>query len=268
MEEPMINSRKHNNLSLGFTLIELLVVIAIIAILAAILFPVFARARENARLTTCRSNLRQIGAALLMYENDSDETYPLWYRGGVDAWGFALTWDLAIQPLLKNHQVVIDPSDDFSYRVKHPAFGEIARSYAMTGNMGGGWNGGDYDASLSGGFPRSSGDVRSSAETVLIVDSPNGVGQVIQPAGWTWGAVIDYLGSGPNTGDNDGEETDFRRHGGRANFLMADGHVITKTGSATGPWPVFPGYKTLDWKHPKGSQKYPVSKCDWKSPLP
>jgi prepilin-type N-terminal cleavage/methylation domain-containing protein len=63
----------------GFTLIELLVVIAIIAILAAILFPVFARARENARKASCASNLRQLGLAVLQYSGDYDECYP-WGR--------------------------------------------------------------------------------------------------------------------------------------------------------------------------------------------
>lgn len=61
----------------GFTLIELLVVIAIIAILAAILFPVFARAREQARKTTCISNLKQVGLGLMMYAQDYDETFPV-----------------------------------------------------------------------------------------------------------------------------------------------------------------------------------------------
>ncbi|MCX6366335.1 MAG: prepilin-type N-terminal cleavage/methylation domain-containing protein [Armatimonadetes bacterium] len=66
----------------GFTLIELLVVIAIIAILAAILFPVFARAREQARKTTCLSNLKQMGTSMLMYVQDYDETYPWLMQDG------------------------------------------------------------------------------------------------------------------------------------------------------------------------------------------
>jgi prepilin-type N-terminal cleavage/methylation domain-containing protein/prepilin-type processing-associated H-X9-DG protein len=71
----------------GFTLIELLVVIAIIAILAAILFPVFAQAREKARQTTCTSNIKNLGLAVMMYVQDYDDTYPpLWYQVGDGHW--------------------------------------------------------------------------------------------------------------------------------------------------------------------------------------
>src|ERR687888_166883 len=80
----------------GFTLIELLVVIAIIAILAAILFPVFARARESARRSTCLSNLKQIGTATLMYLQDYDDTYPsglVLAVPGPDAGSFAVMYD-------------------------------------------------------------------------------------------------------------------------------------------------------------------------------
>ncbi|MDD3926076.1 MAG: DUF1559 domain-containing protein [bacterium] len=78
----------------GFTLIELLVVIAIIAILAAILFPVFGKAREQARKATCQSNLKQISLAMLMYAQDYDETLPFAYA----SWGYA--WYRTMAPLI------------------------------------------------------------------------------------------------------------------------------------------------------------------------
>jgi prepilin-type N-terminal cleavage/methylation domain-containing protein len=78
----------------GFTLIELLVVMAVIAIIAAILFPVFARARDRARQTTCASNLRQIGMATMQYVGDNDETmFPKQYddaAGGWVKWSYSL----------------------------------------------------------------------------------------------------------------------------------------------------------------------------------
>jgi prepilin-type N-terminal cleavage/methylation domain-containing protein/prepilin-type processing-associated H-X9-DG protein len=84
----------------GFTLIELLVVIAIIAILAAILFPVFAQAREKARAISCTSNMKQIGLAVIQYVQDNDETYPL----GVDAqWRY--TWAATIAPYVQGSGV-------------------------------------------------------------------------------------------------------------------------------------------------------------------
>ena len=92
---------------IGFTLIELLVVIAIIAILAAILFPVFAQAREKARQTACLSNLKQIGSGVIMYAQDYDEHFPMTlYYNSVStptyAVGATISWREQVQPYIKN----------------------------------------------------------------------------------------------------------------------------------------------------------------------
>jgi len=124
----------------GFTLIELLVVIAIIAILAAILFPVFAKAREKARQATCMSNLKQMGIAILSYAQDADETMPYdpcGYVGGAfssadgcsvqpgvfdgatstpvsnDPFNTPTRWTTAVQPYIKNYAIFQEPSSQF-----------------------------------------------------------------------------------------------------------------------------------------------------------
>src|SRR5438270_12262778 len=91
----------------GFTLIELLVVIAIIAILAAILFPVFAQAREKARAISCLSNMRQLATAVQMYTQDYDEVFP--FACG-DSW-WQVTWPYQLQPYVKNVQILHCPDD-------------------------------------------------------------------------------------------------------------------------------------------------------------
>lgn len=90
----------------GFTLIELLVVIAIIAILAAILFPVFSRAREKARQTTCTSNLKQLGMGIMMYAQDYDDTLPPAQFG--DWW--QQCWKYITLPYVKNEDIYSCPS--------------------------------------------------------------------------------------------------------------------------------------------------------------
>lgn len=96
----------------AFTLIELLVVIAIIAILAAILFPVFAQAREKARQTSCNSNLKQVATATIMYVQDYDETFPISiYLGANGNTRCTMTFYNAILPYQKNADVMLCPSD-------------------------------------------------------------------------------------------------------------------------------------------------------------
>jgi prepilin-type N-terminal cleavage/methylation domain-containing protein/prepilin-type processing-associated H-X9-DG protein len=102
---------RYRKLPSGFTLIELLVVIAIIAILAAILFPVFARAREKGRQASCASNLRQLSLSVLMYNQDADETYPP-FAYVTTTGRFFTAFDL-VMPYLRNEQILICPSDPY-----------------------------------------------------------------------------------------------------------------------------------------------------------
>jgi len=147
----------------GFTLIELLVVIAIIAILAAILFPVFAQAREKARATQCVSNLKQINTGIMMYSQDYDEMMPaLRWNGGAS---LGLHWYDATEPYIKNTQVWRCPSADPGVRTSglwgnNPSQGFVQRQVDYA------WN--EDAANL-----RSQASCSNPASTYLIMDKGN-----------------------------------------------------------------------------------------------
>jgi prepilin-type N-terminal cleavage/methylation domain-containing protein/prepilin-type processing-associated H-X9-DG protein len=124
-ETRMVRFNRQTEFALGFTLIELLVVVAVIAILAGLLFPVFAKIREKANQTACLNNLKQIGGAFHLYLQDWDEAYPLVSYSKADS-SFVL-WEEALLPYLANTQVLVCPSNPYIWLLKD----DIPSTYAM-----------------------------------------------------------------------------------------------------------------------------------------
>ena len=150
----------------GFTLIELLVVIAIIAILAAILFPVFARARAKARQTSCLSNVKETMLGVLMYVQDYGETWPVAYN-----WpGSAGYWYNVIQPYLKNKQILICPS--YGPGSNHGGRPDCSYGWNIYGTGSGHWGMGYYYGSYRTGYsgPLRDADIPEPARTICIGD--------------------------------------------------------------------------------------------------
>jgi len=237
MQKETTMHRIHHGKS-AFTLIELLVVIAIIAILAAILFPVFARARENARRASCMSNLKQIGLGVMMYVQDYDEIYPprgyttptsqippdgeVWYsNAGTNSW----FWHQLLYPYTKSDQVYICPSAPTS---SHP----YSLNYGTNGNV---------MVGVSSSVPVvSMAQLQSPSLIYMIMDAgpyymmPN---MVYAPTGAFWylpgtekfvgtaaADVVDGLGNHLSTNAQADYSSDGRHMDG-LNMAFADGHV-------------------------------------------
>jgi prepilin-type N-terminal cleavage/methylation domain-containing protein/prepilin-type processing-associated H-X9-DG protein len=199
----------------GFTLIELLVVIGIISILAAILFPVFARARENARRASCQSNLKQVALGFAQYTQDYDEAYPPYYNS-IGTGTLPYGWADMIQPYVKSTQVLQCPSDTKAPGLSPTAVGYS--DYGYNGNLGtiGG-------VATSGG--RKVSILTQSALTVLACDGYTPVDATNFTVGCGWGTLTCSAGLADLTPPNSSITAPAQRHLEGMNYAFADGHV-------------------------------------------
>ena len=198
---------RRDNTRRAFTLIELLVVIAIIAILAAILFPVFARAREKARQASCLSNIKQVMLGVLMYAGDNDGQYPS--RKGDPNFGTPYVYLPAqVAPYIKNEQIMWCPTSKggwAAYGIRQPYY---AHAWDLWGS----------------GYSGTDETFRRPSETVYLNESWTCRPGYKMPWAQYW-MVADPWGPRHCTPQTLPAPTVNLPHNGGSNFAFADGHA-------------------------------------------
>ena len=195
----------------AFTLIELLIVVAIIAVLAGMLFPVFARARENARRASCAANLKQIGLAILQYTQDYDETFPR--RTFYNPYR---SWQQVLWPYMKSTQILLCQSNTNNSRVvssESEGYPEVRLSYAYNPRFG-------NDDALPPGLPLAYVQQTSRKIVVAEIFNQDGNNWTDYGSPWWWNSPHNW-------------HQGFAGHLSTANYLFADGRVKALRPSST-----------------------------------
>jgi prepilin-type N-terminal cleavage/methylation domain-containing protein/prepilin-type processing-associated H-X9-DG protein len=231
----------------GFTLIELLVVIAIIAILAAILFPVFAQAREKARGATCLSNMRNIGSAVMLYVQDHDEFLPYGYAYTWPGQAELYWWQDLCRPYVKNEQVYSCPSRSphITYTNRRPVGlpNPLVKDYIANAQAGA-HTGPATWAGANGPFvnnwqnpSRSIAQIEDTAGAIAIFDGFRSIElwRLEQTDAWyAAGLGPSFVGNAPDSNPPTGHVE--KRHSSGFNAIFCDGHAKWTRDSKLGQW--------------------------------